>query len=155
MVSQGAIPLLVGQVGGQAIVRNEGSFCINSHCTMQGKGTTRVKSKTGEQKGNVSLNRNLAIKHCEKTILKNISFQWIALGKLWLQDIELGKPSDWVRETVDLNYEAWLPDLLVQGRNKVSRLPGGNPRGHAPRGGHSMPECSSVTTWIECAFCTR
>ena len=30
----------------------------------------------------------------------------IALGKLWLQDIELGKPSDWVRETVDSNYKA-------------------------------------------------
>ena len=30
----------------------------------------------------------------------------IALGKLWLQDIGLVKPSDWVREPVDSNYVA-------------------------------------------------
>ena len=40
---------------------------------------------------------------------KAVEESGINLDGLRLDDIEPGVPSDWVREAVDSNYEAWLP----------------------------------------------
>ena len=42
-------------------------------------------------------------------LIKAVEDSEIVLGKLRLEDIVPGQPSDWVREAVDTNYEAWLP----------------------------------------------
>ena len=51
------------------------------------------------------------------------------LDRLWLEDIEPGKPSDWVREAVDSNYEAWLTAPTVVGQYQRASAPLGEPKG--------------------------
>ena len=86
---------------------------------------------------------------------KAVEESGINLARLRLDDIEPGVSSDWVRDTVDSNYEAWLPAPAEAGQSQRARAPARSLRGLALRGGHSMPDCSGVTTRIVHAVRSR
>ena len=60
---------------------------------------------------------------------KAVEESGINLDGLRLDDIEPGVPSDWVREAVDSNYEAWLPAPAEAGRSQRAHAPVKEPEG--------------------------
>ena len=60
---------------------------------------------------------------------KAVDVSGINLDGLRLDDIEPGVTSDWVREPVDSNYEAWLPRPVEAGRSQRVRAPAKEPDG--------------------------
>ena len=60
---------------------------------------------------------------------KAVEESGINLDGLRLNDIEPGVTSDWVREAVDSNYEAWLPRPVEAGRSQRAQAPAKEPDG--------------------------
>jgi len=60
---------------------------------------------------------------------KAVEESGINFDGLRLYDIDSGVPSDWVREAVDSNYEAWLPAPTEVGRDQRARAPAKEPEG--------------------------
>ena len=62
-------------------------------------------------------------------LIRVVEESGINLDRLRLEDIQPGILSDWVREAVDSNYEAWLPVHTEVGQNQRARAPLRMPEG--------------------------